>query len=62
MKVETANIDLRIGNLGQLFESMDPSPFREKALDDKAARYLLDSVREQPRDAPLRASTESSSR
>ena len=54
MKVETANIDLRIGNLGQLFESMDPSPFREKALDDKAARYLLDSVREQPRDAPLR--------
>jgi hypothetical protein len=54
MKVETAYIDLRISHLGQLFESMDPSPFREKALDDKAARYLLDSVREQPRDAPLR--------
>ena len=49
-----AVVDLRIRALGQLFDSMDPSPFREKALDDKAARWLLDSVREHPRDAPLR--------
>ena len=46
-------IDLRIRTLGQLFDSMDPSPFREKSLDDKASRWLLDSVREHPRDAPL---------
>lgn len=50
----TAVIDLRIRAMGQLFEVMDPSPFREKALDDKAARWLLESVREHPRDAPLR--------
>ena len=49
-----AVIDLRIRALGQLFESMDPSPFREKALDDKAARWLLDSVREHPQGTPLR--------
>ena len=49
----TARIDLRIRSLGQLFDAMDPSPFREKALDDKAARWLLDSVREHPKDAPL---------
>lgn len=49
----TARIDLRIRSLGQLFESMDPSPFREKSLDDKAARWLLESVREHPRDAQL---------
>ncbi|HWT16514.1 MAG TPA: hypothetical protein VN581_12070 [Patescibacteria group bacterium] len=48
-----ARIDLRIRSFAQLFDSMDPSPFREKALDDKAARWLLDSVREHPRDAPL---------
>lgn len=50
----TASIDLRIRSLGQLFESMDPSPFREKTLDDKAARYLLESVREHPREQFLR--------
>ena len=49
----TARIDLRIRSLGQLFDAMDPSPFREKALDDNAARGLLDSVREHPKDAPL---------
>ncbi len=50
----TASIDLRIRSLGQLFESMDPSPFREKALDDRAARYLVESVREHPREHHLR--------
>lgn len=49
-----AVVDLRIRALGQLFDSMDPSPFREKALDDKAARWLLDSVREHPPGVPLR--------
>jgi hypothetical protein len=49
-----AVVDLRIRALGQLFDSMDPSPFREKALDDKAARWLLDSVREHPPGVSLR--------
>lgn len=52
--MNTALIELRIRTLGQLFESMDPAPFRDKALDEKAARYLLDAVREHPRDTALR--------
>lgn len=39
-------IDIRIHSLGQLFESLDPSPFHDKALDRNAEAYLIDSASE----------------
>ena len=41
-----ATIDIRVNSLAQLFDSLDPSPFREKALDRAAEIYLIESVGE----------------
>jgi hypothetical protein len=41
-----ATIDVRVREVGQLFNSMDPSPFRERELDDNAEAYIVDSVKE----------------
>jgi uncharacterized membrane protein YgdD (TMEM256/DUF423 family) len=41
-----ATIAIRIHSLAQLFDSLDPAPFREKALDTKAEEYLLSCARE----------------
>jgi hypothetical protein len=46
-------VRLYLGELRQLFDSMDPSPFRERDLDPKAAEYILDSAREATAGAPL---------
>jgi hypothetical protein len=42
-----------VGEVRQLFDSLDPSPFRDRDLDPKAAEYIVDSAREAPADAPL---------
>ncbi len=39
-------IEVRVRELSQLFESLDPSPFVEKDLDSKAAEYIVESLRE----------------
>ncbi len=41
-------IDIRLHHPGQLFESLDPSPFRDKALDRNAEAYLIECVGELP--------------
>jgi hypothetical protein len=41
-------IEIRLSNLVQFFNSLDPSPFRDKDLDDDAERYIVDSVRAFP--------------
>ncbi|HEY9705352.1 MAG TPA: hypothetical protein V6C58_23135 [Allocoleopsis sp.] len=41
-------IDIKIKKIGQLFNSMDPSPFLEKDLDDDAFEYIVSSVQEHP--------------
>lgn len=46
-------IQIRLSNLSQLFDSLDPSPFREKALDRNAEAYLIESVAEWPGHTPL---------
>ena len=46
-------LQLYVGELRQLFDSMDPAPFRERDLDGKAAEYIVDSAREAPRGSPL---------
>lgn len=49
-----AQIDIRIERGEQLFDSLDPSPFREKALDVDFEAYLRDCAGEQPSGLPLR--------
>jgi hypothetical protein len=46
-------IEVRVGELRQLFDAIDPSPFREKNLDPDAAEFILDWSKDVPRDAPL---------
>lgn len=44
---------LYLGEMRQLFDSMDPAPFRERDLDPKAAEYIVESAREAPTGAAL---------
>jgi hypothetical protein len=46
-------IEVRVGEIRQLLNSMDPSPFRERDLDPKAEAFIVDWARELRRDAPL---------
>ena len=39
-------IEIRLRNVRQLFNTLDPSPFHEKDLDPAAEEYLVDAVRE----------------
>jgi hypothetical protein len=41
-------LELRLGELRQLFNSMDPAPFRERDLDPKASDYIIDWATEAP--------------
>lgn len=50
--VRNGHVELYLREIGQLFESLDPSPFREKDLDRRAEEYIVDSVRELPSKAP----------
>jgi len=50
-------IELHLHSLDQLFDTRDPSPFRERDLDPKADEFIVDSARElcsgQPREIAL---------
>jgi hypothetical protein len=48
-----ADIAIRVRTIGQLFNSFDPSPFREKDLDDDAEDYIVSWARELPSDKPF---------
>lgn len=39
------SIELKLKSPHQLFDERDPAPFRERDLDDDAARYIVDSYR-----------------
>ncbi len=45
-RAERATIELRIRELGQIFNSLDPSPFTERDLDDDAEAYIVGWARE----------------
>lgn len=47
-------IELRVSTLSQLFNSLDPSPFHERDLDDDAETYIVGWARELPVTEPLR--------
>lgn len=46
-------IEVRVAELSQLFNSMDPSPFHEKDLDDDAEEFIVSWAREIGREKPL---------
>src|SRR3954470_13984667 len=46
-------IEVRVAELRQLFNSIDPSPFRERDLDPRAEAFIVEWARELPQDAPL---------
>jgi hypothetical protein len=47
-------IAVRVRLIGQLFNSLDPSPFREKDLDDRIDEFVVGWARELPYTAPFR--------
>ena len=47
-------VEIKLSDVRQLFNSLDPSPFREKDLDDEARDYIVDSVREFNIDTPVK--------
>ncbi len=48
------SIRLKLRDLNQLFNSMDPSPFIEKDLDDRAEEFIVGWAQEFPPGAPVR--------
>lgn len=46
-------IRLRLQDVSQLFNSMDPSPFLQKDLDDEAEDFIVSWAREMPADEPI---------
>lgn len=48
-----AVLDVRLGELKQMFDAMDPAPFRERDLDPKAEQYVVEWAREVRPDLPL---------
>lgn len=52
-KERTHYIRLRLRDVSQLFNSMDPSPFLQKDLDDEAEDFIVNWAREMPADAPV---------
>ena len=53
-QLDQATIEVRIRELGQIFNSLDPSPFTERDLDDDAEDYIVGWAREVDRGVPFR--------
>lgn len=47
-------IRLRVKDIGQLFNSLDPDPFIERDLDDDAVAYITSWAREIPHGRPMK--------
>jgi hypothetical protein len=50
---DSQGIEVRVAELRQLFNAIDPSPFRERDLDPRAEEFIVEWARDLPRDAPL---------
>ena len=48
-----AVIAVHVGELKQLFDAIDPSPFRDRDLDPKAEEFIVSWAKELPREAAL---------
>jgi hypothetical protein len=49
----TEVIEVHLSELGQIFNSMDPSPFHDKDLDVDAEEFIVGWAKELPKDKPL---------
>jgi len=47
-------IELKLRELRQLFNTMDPSPFKEKDLDREAEEFIMSWARDYPLEEPVR--------
>jgi hypothetical protein len=47
-------VEIKLNEVRQLFNSLDPAPFHEKDLEASAADYIVDSVRELGTDMPVK--------
>lgn len=47
-------IEVRVEEIGQLFDTLDPFPFRERDLDKDAEEYIVGWAREFPRNQPIK--------
>jgi hypothetical protein len=54
MALDASSIQVRIHELRQLFNSIDPSPFRERDLDPNCEEFIVAWARELPPDRPVR--------
>lgn len=48
-----ALIEVHVGELKQLFNAIDPAPFRDRDLDPKAEEFIVGWAKDLPRDAQL---------
>src|SRR6266567_665075 len=46
-------IEVHVGELKQLFDAIDPSPFRDRDLDPKAEEFIVGWAKDLPRDVAL---------
>jgi hypothetical protein len=46
-------LELNLGEMRQLFNSMDPAPFRERDIDPRACDYIVGWASEEPKHATL---------
>ena len=51
--VECTVIEVHVGALRQLFNAIDPSPFRDRDLDPRVEQFIVDWSREAPPGSPL---------
>lgn len=56
MSLEQSNsaIQLRVDKVSQLFNTLDPFPFRERDLDKDAEEFIVGWARELPKNLPIR--------
>ena len=47
-------IEIRVDDITQLFNTLDPFPFRDRDLDHEAEDFIVGWARELPRDKPLK--------
>jgi hypothetical protein len=47
-------IEIRVGSLAQLYDALDPSPFRDRGLDPGADRYIIECAGDFPANEDLR--------
>jgi len=52
--ISESAIEISVQNAAQLFETLDPTPFRDRDLDRNAEAYIVDWARELPREHRLR--------